>query len=319
LRVPKSSGVGRAGQLFEIQDGDRSALVTEEGAGLFRVSWEGAELLAAAHDDGYGADGCHGQLLVPWPGRVTGGGYSFEGEAYQLTIDEPAKNAAIHGLARWLSWSPKEHGEASITMGARLLGHPGYPFCLELEQAYAWSAAGLEVAFSATNIGTGTAPFGYGCHPYFTVGTDSVDDGVLWVPAGQYLQKGENLQPLLPAEPVAGTPYDFREPRRVGEVHLDTTYLDLVKDSEGRTTASFASPDGATSVTCTYGPSVNFVQVYSGDTLKVDKRQALAIEPYTCAPNAFNNGLGLISLRPGETARVDWVLSASVRREPAAR
>ena len=302
--------LGRAGQIFEVKSKGRSALVTEQGAGLLSVNWDGTELLNHVNDDGYGGNGAHGQVLAPWPGRVSRGAYSYAGEEHRLPVDDQAHGAAIHGLARWLTWAPKHEAPGSLTMAARLLARPGYPFCFDLEQSYTWLAGRLEVSFRATNIGRCPAPFGYGCHPYFTVGLPSVDEGILSVPASEYLATDNDLNPLLPARPVDGTPYDFRQPRPVGDARLDVALGGFQRCGDAEVAVTFASPDGAVVITCHYGPEVRFVQLFSGDTLTVGRRQGLAIEPYTCAPNAFNNGLGLKEVGPGETLRVDWSVSA---------
>jgi aldose 1-epimerase len=50
--------------------------------------------------------------------------------------------------------------------------------------------------------------------------------------------------------------------------------------------------------------------VLSGDTLAPDRRRrGLAIEPMTCAPDAFNSGEGLIVLAPGESLIERWGIS----------
>ena len=40
---------------------------------------------------------CHGQILIPFPNRIEGGEYTFEGKTYSLPIDEHDRNTAIHG------------------------------------------------------------------------------------------------------------------------------------------------------------------------------------------------------------------------------
>ncbi len=306
------SAVGRAGQLFELRSANRSVVVTEQGAGLLSLNWDGTELLNHANDDGFGGNGAHGQLLAPWPGRVAGGAYSYRGETYQLSLDDQTHHAAIHGLARWMAWAPVRQDATSLTMGVRLLAHPGYPFCFDLEHSYTWLPDRLAVAFRATNIGGRPAPFGYGCHPYFTVGLPTVDAGVLSAPASEYLEADEDLNALPPPRPVEGTPYDFRKPKAIGNARLDLTLTGLERDPRGDAAVTFASPDGAVAITCRFGPAIGFVQLFSGDTLPAGRRQGLAIEPYTCAPNAFNNGLGLTEVAPGETLRVDWSISAEL-------
>jgi aldose 1-epimerase len=305
----------RAGQLFEVADGSRRAVVSEQGASLVQVNWDGVDLLGTASDDGFAGPGAYGQVLVPWPGRVAGARYRYEGVEYRLPVDDHAHGAAIHGLVRWATWQPKLERPGLISLGYKLLATPGYPFPLELEQSYSWEEKGgpqLKVSFKARNIGERTAPFGYGCHPYFSAGTPTVDDAVLRVPAKSYVPARKDLAAAGPPEPVAGTPWDFREPKKIGDLRLDLTLADLSRDEAGSFSIELSAPDRSRVVTCSYEEPVKFLQLYSGDTLPCRQRQALAIEPYTCVPDAFNNGAGLIDLAPGATFSVGWALKASV-------
>lgn len=79
--------------------------MTELGAGLRELLFRGQPLIA-----GYEADelppGGAGQLLAPWPNRVDGGRYVFGGTDFQLALTEPDHANAIHGLTRWMAWTP---------------------------------------------------------------------------------------------------------------------------------------------------------------------------------------------------------------------
>ena len=55
---------------------------------------------------------------------------------------------------------------------------------------------------------------------------------------------------------------------------------------------SFRSPDGSARISLHYYEPLDYVQLFTGDTLPARRRQGLAIEPNTCPPNAFNNGIG---------------------------
>jgi aldose 1-epimerase len=49
-----------------------------------------------------------------------------------------------------------------------------------------------------------------------------------------------------------------------------------------------------------------YVQLFTGDDKPDVARRAVAVEPMTCPPNAFNTGEGLIRLEPGETFSGTW-------------
>lgn len=312
MRPTLDDAVMRAGRLLEISSGNRHAIVTEQGAALARVRWDGAELLARPEvddDDCYAGHGAYGQLLVPWPGRVTKGTYEYGGETYQLPLNDHAGPSAIHGAVRWVPWELKDVRTDRVTLAYRLFADPGYPFPLELEQSYAWQSDHLEVTFTARNVGNRTAPFGYGSHPYFTLGSPTIDGDVLHVPAHGYVET-DGFRPTGRVLPVDGTGFDFHQPRPVGSQRLDVTLGDLDRDEQGRIAVEFRSAAGDASIRLTYGETVQFVQVYTGDTLPADQRRGVAIEPYTCAPDAFNNGMYLTHLASGGSLRVRWTLSA---------
>ena len=233
------AGLGRAGQLFEIRDGDREAIVTQQGANLYKARWAGTDLLATVNDDGYTGGGGHGQLLLPWPNRIRNGVYEFEGEHYQLPITDRTHGSAIHGFTHWLTWEVKEHLADRVTLSCLLLAQPGYPFPLAFENSYHLRSGALEISTIATNIGGRTAPFGFGAHPYFKTGTAIVDDSVLQVQASSYFETNADLSPKVPAVPVDGSVFDFREPRPVGGTEFDVTLTDLARDEDARAKANF--------------------------------------------------------------------------------
>ena len=51
-----------------------------------------------------------------------------------------------------------------------------------------------------------------------------------------------------------------------------------------------------------------YLQIFTGDTLPQPERRrtGLAVEPMTCAPDAFNSGEGLITLEPGQSHTAQW-------------
>jgi aldose 1-epimerase len=88
------------GTQFEIEAGGYRATVTELGACLRRLELHGTPLITGWDADQLPPHGA-GQLLAPWPNRVAGGRYTFDGGEYHLALSEPALDNAIHGLTRW--------------------------------------------------------------------------------------------------------------------------------------------------------------------------------------------------------------------------
>jgi aldose 1-epimerase len=106
--------------------------------------------------------------------------------------------------------------------------------------------------------------------------------------------------------PVAGSPLDFREPRAIGRTRIDHAFTGLERDTDG--VAHVVLRRGSESVRVWQDRSFAFVQVYTGDTLPdpARRRSSVAVEPMSCAPNAFNSGDGLRLLTPGETFEGHW-------------
>ena len=278
----------------------------EVGGGIRALSHEGVAIL-----DGYGpeemASGGRGQPLIPWPNRLAGGAYAFEGRRIQAPLSEPATGNASHGLVRWANWAVAEASPASCAMELRLHPQPAYPFALDLCLAYALADDGLTVTLTAANAGTGALPVGAGFHPYIAAGTDAVDDAVLTLPAGAWLPADARAIPTGERLPVEGA-LDFRAGRAIGDTVLDHCFTALGRDADGRARVSLAGPAGR--VTLWMDEAFGYVMVFTGDTLAVDRRRrGLAVEPMTCAPDAFNSGDGLRVLAPGEQFVARWGVS----------
>jgi aldose 1-epimerase len=295
-----------SGQQFTIAAGGHEVVAVEVGAGLRTYTFEGEPVLAGYPVSEMAWDG-RGQLLAPWPNRVRDGRYEFAGETLQLPLSEPAKHNAIHGLVRWDGWSVVEQNDAGIVLGHRLQASPGYPFTLDLTVEYRVDAVdGLTVHTAATNVGQRAGPYGVGAHPYVTVGDETVDETVFSSPAGTRLRLDEHAIPVG-REPVEGTPYDFRVPRPVGSLAFDDAFTDLDRDADGRAWVELARADGSRRVRVWLGAGFDHLMVFSGDPLPAGRRRrSLAIEPMTCAPDAFNSLEGLRTLQPGQSFAASW-------------
>jgi len=287
-----------SGQQIELALDDQRAVVTEVGAGLRTYSAGGREVL-----DGYPldemAESGHGQLLIPWPNRIRDGIYDLDGRRHQLALNELERRNAIHGLVRWSGWSVAEQDTSCVVLEHLLHPQPGYPFSLALSAEYSLSPDGLTVRTQATNVGGETAPYGAGAHPYLAVDTDGVDDAVLRVPANSVLQADARAIPVGSGL-VEGTELDFRESKPIGDARLDHCFTDLDRGEDGRARAELGS------TTLWVDEAYPYLMVFTGDGLPDGARQSVAVEPMTCAPNAFSSGDGLVLLEPGESHVAAW-------------
>jgi len=290
-----------SGEQVELAFGEQRAVVVGVGAGLRTYAVGERPIL-----DGYGAgELCpsgRGQLLVPWPNRIEDGRYEFDGRSNQLPLNEPERRNAIHGLVRWSHWSVVDRAAERVALEHVLYPQPGYPFALELRAEYSLSAEGLVVRIEATNVGPEAAPFGAGWHPYLAVGGDVVDGVELRVPAATVLVTDERGLPVRRAA-VAEEGLDFCEARPIGPARLDHCFTDLERDERGRAAARMGT------TTLWVDESFPYLMVFTGDGLPDVERRSVAVEPMTCAQNAFRSGEGLIRLDPGQAHVGRWGIS----------
>jgi aldose 1-epimerase len=292
-----------SGEQIELAHGAHRAVVVEVGAGLREYTVDGAPVI-----DGYSAtemcSGGRGQTLIPWPNRIAGGAYEFDGVAEQLPLTEPSAGNAIHGLTRWETWTVIDRTGASATLRNVLHPQPGYPHTLDCRLEYALSDAGLRVHTAVTNAGDGPAPYGTGAHPYLTAGTETVDEVTLTVPGDRYLPTDENGIPTGIVD-VEGSPFDYRGGRLIGPAKVDHCFTHLARDADGVATVTLAA--GERRVRLWLDASYHYLQVFTGDTLVPKRRRrGLAVEPMTCPPDAFNSGTDLVVLRPEQSHTGSW-------------
>ena len=297
-----------SGQQFLISSGDYAAVVTESGGALRALTHADRPLIDGFEED-RAASGGRGQLLMPWPNRIRDGRYLFEGRAQQLALSEPGRKNASHGLVRWAAWSLVAHRPDHVTLTYRLMSQTGYPWTLDLEVGYALDGDGLTVTQTATNRSDSTAPYASGAHPYLLAGAGPVDGWTVQVPAGvRVLSDAERLLPIR-TEEVEGTPYDLRGPRRLGDLVLNHAYGHLARDERGRATTRLVADEGS-GVELWVDDKHDWLMLYTADDVPATARHSLALEPMTAPADAFNSGVDLVRLEPGERFTASWGIRA---------
>jgi aldose 1-epimerase len=133
-----------------------------------------------------------------------------------------------------------------------------------------------------------------------------VDGLLLRLPATERYVTNEKMIPTGKT-PVAGTEVDFTTLRPIGNLHLDTGFTGIIRDDDGRARAQLTD-GGDRHVQLWFDQPFDYLTVYTGDTLHdtAARRRGLAMEPMTCATNAFNSGDGLTVLEPGQRSEAAW-------------
>lgn len=311
------------------------AVVSPWGASLRRydlISHEGRETdIVWGYSGGGGKRGGQGDVLIPFPGRISNGRYTFEGKSLQLECNDKEGPNAIHGFVRSLPWHVRGVHSHTVTFEVRLdadtYAARGYPFSLAVWVTYDLGFFGLGCTFIVKNVGRQAAQVGAGFHPYFTVGTSSIDQAEVKIPGTAYVEFNERLVPTGEILSVAGTPWDYRRFRKIGCRRFNHCYVGLERDAQGMATASLRHTAGDRAIDITMDDAFSAVVVYTGDAIADAPRAALAIEPMTCASDAFNHPeWGLKRLAPGETFSGRYTIrgrraerTTSDRREAPAR
>lgn len=289
---------------WTLKAGDLRATVSPYGASLRRLwverPFEPDRDLVWGYTDTANKKGGQGDVLLPFPGRVAGGTYVFEGKRQQLARNDKDGPNAIHGLVRARLWEGVHDG-GTAQFRTAIVGseQPGYPFDLDVLVGYELIPSGLACAFVVRNSGEGPAPVGIGFHPYLVGGRDA-DSTVLRLPASKLVEFGDRL---LPTGRIVDVPpdLDFRTARRVGSAVLNHCWTGLAADQDGFVRVR------AGEVELWMDRHFPYVVAYTGDALGPHARKAIAVEPMTCATDAFNHPeWGLRVLQPGETMMGTW-------------
>ena len=218
-----------------------------------------------------------------------------------------------------MPWSLLDRAESAVTVGCTSYPQPGYRRGRsEGSPATPWCAPGPTGSASRRPSSTAASRTCWASSPpgsirdIFRAGTVLIDDAVLApLPGATRLLTGAQQIPTG-REPVAGTPYDFREPRPVGQLKIDHTYTDLTRDQDGRSRVRLADPGDGTTVTFWADEAYPYFEIFTGDALPdpTRRRRSLAVEPMTAPPNALVTGESLVVLEPGASWQGRWGISA---------
>lgn len=302
-----------SGSQYPLRSGHYQARIASVGAALRSLTYSGRDLVVPfAADEVRPAS--RGLTLAPWPNRVVDGVYSAGGAKQQLALSEPKRLHAIHGLIGWQDFTCTEHESDSVTLVTRIVPQRGYPWAVLLEVTYSLGADGLTQVVRAINESDDAAPYGTGTHPYVVAGPGALDTWTLSVPASQVLEvTPDRLAPVALHDVGTYFPerFDYREPRVLGAVEIDHAYTGL---PAGQVVARVTDPSG-TGVEVAWGEDCPWMQIHTADLpggpAQPGHRIGLAVEPMTCAPDAFNDAnysfdTGLIMIAPGATHQASW-------------
>ncbi|WP_243074376.1 aldose 1-epimerase family protein [Microbacterium sp. SS28] len=300
--------------------GAYEAVIASVGASLRALRHDGRDLVVPFDADEL-RPGYRGATLAPWPNRVVDGVFTLNGVTHELALTEPKRGHALHGLAAWLDFQVTDAGSDHVTLAATIEPQAGYPWRVEVTTTYRLSADGLVQTVTGRNDSVAPAPWGTGPHPYLVAGPAALDEWTFELPAAQVLAVTDDR--LIPTELRAvdaddAARFDYREAHLIGAAEIDHAYTGLVRDASGIATVRLTDA-GGTGVEMTWDAACPWVQVHTADLpggpAQPGHRAGLAVEPMTCAPDAFNAAsyaydAGLIVLEPAASTTASWRIAA---------
>lgn len=275
-------------------------VLTNYGAALNSYKYKGVEFVSGYKSPGEIAQQQYkGVVLAPFPNRVAEAAYAFEGAAYQLPINREKEGLALHGLLYNKAFEILSQSKSELLITYSYKAEvESFPFCFILEIRYQLENNGrLKICATVTNNSEGNMPFGFGWHPYLQIGSE-INELSLDFPASKKLLLNDKK---IPTGKVA----TFLEAQSLIALK-DYEFDDCFKLSNEEQVA-FILSDGKQSLKVQAKSLGDFpyFQLYTPKD-----RQTIAIEPMTCAPDAFNNKLGLISMPSGSSKSFEYSIQA---------
>ena len=184
------------GPLLTLSHGAMSVDVAPQAGGrIAQIRVDGIEQLAGFSDDNDAMIGWGSYPMVPWAGRVRGGGFVFEGQTHQLPTNLGAH--AIHGVGFGLPWRVDAQSLQHVELSLALPCDVRWPFGGIARQRIELSGRGVRMNLSVT-AGDRAMPAELGWHPWF-LKPERLD----FAPTAIYPRDADGIgtRPLVPPTP----------------------------------------------------------------------------------------------------------------------
>jgi aldose 1-epimerase len=220
---------GRAATLYTLQNDRLRVQITDFGGRMVRIlapdrhGRQGDVLLGFDTVQAYLTNGGgFGALLGRSANRIAGASVTIDGRAYPLSKNNG--EATLHGGAVGFDkvfWTVATAEDGAVP---RLVlthisadGDQGFPGTLTARASYQLDGSTLSLAFEAQT--TQPTIVNLSSHPYFNLagaGSADVLSHEVSIPADAFLPTDAAQIPTGELRPVAGTPFDFRQPTPLG-------------------------------------------------------------------------------------------------------
>lgn len=235
-----------------------------------------------------------GTKLSPFVCRINKGKYSFEGREYTIEKNYD-RNNALHGLIYDQSFTvinqkvSEERAFVSMAHEYRATDK-GYPFNYDSIVTYELEKDNkLDVITEVINRDEVEIPLQDGWHPYFKLDS-KIDDLELQFQSIDMVEFNDELIPTGKLIPYK----EFYKPKKLGNTFLDNCFT--LNFSEGQPICFLQNIEKNVQVEIHTNESYPYLQFYTPP-----HRNSIAIENISGTPDAFNNGMGLKIVSPGES------------------
>ncbi|MEU8482790.1 aldose epimerase family protein [Streptomyces sp. NPDC048641] len=260
-----------------------------------------------------------GALVGRYANRIAGGRFPLDGRIYHLAQNNGTN--ALHGGERGFDkrvWEadPMEHGVRLHRVSPH--GEEGFPGRLEVSATYTLDESGaLRIAYEA--VTDAPTVVNLTNHAYWNLGGAGSGDAAggheVRIAASRFTPADADLIPTGEFTEVAGTAFDFREPRKPGPGHDRNYVLDKGVTEAPVEVAELRDPaSGRTLAVATTEPGL---QLYTGDhfdaTLPFAPGAGIALETQHFPDSPNRPRFPSTELRPGEVFRSETVYGFGAR------
>ena len=272
------------------------------------------------------ARGARNWIMVPFANRIPDGKYFFQNKLYQLD-PIPPRTQVIHGFTSYEQFEVAEvnitDSLAEVLLTTKIIRpnvFKGFPFALDIFVKYKLEGQKITIQVIAENIGSTSAPFATGWHPYFKTSQKGIEHLIVTIDADKVVLLDNKLIPLPGENAYAKvTKYpqlDFRSDipkinRIINGRILDNCFAELKTFVDGYAKTSIFDQENGMGITMFQKGGV--MLAFSGDSLATRKRNSIALEPMQFVTNAFNR-LELkdnIAISPGEKSIFEFGVEVS--------
>jgi aldose 1-epimerase len=252
----------------------------------------------------------HGARLMPFPGRIPNGKYQFAGKNYALKPNAKDGASSLHGFVCKKSFrivrTAVNNRRASVILEYIHKGDTkGYPFKFSVRLTFTLANSSFSCTTSIRNMDRRAIPIGDGWHPYFKT-SGRMNRLLLSLPSHSVVE--------LTAQKVP-TGRIIKPTRKTSAIPLKRKGIDSVFDlGEKRRRATTKLINPKTGVALQLWQDAGAGKYRYLVVNMPPSGTSVAIEPWTCAPNAANNRMGMIVLKPGGRFKASYGVSLKSTR-----